>query len=506
LNGAGYIGDGFWHVFTVGVDDARAAPAVQLTSGNWHHFSPGWAPHGREITCITTRRDDWDTEWVWDVYVLDAENGGTPPSRVTQSGGTCAAPAWSPDGLWIAYFDNQCPGTAYTQDYYLWLAPTNGGAARNVSQRLDRGCQISQPPSTNEPAHWSADSETVFFHVREGGFWHYYKYHLADDQLHPVRAPRDVLEPIDGLVRQSTDGGLLAFCSATSVSPSELFVSGPAGLDCRRLTDLNANVLSSDEVCSPRRLAQTSAEGWEVESWLWLPPSYSTADGPLPAVLYFHGGPHNTVALGFNEQLHMLAAAGFAVVGVNFRGSTGFGAAFADSILGDWGTRELADGVCVIDALVEQGIVDSRRIGVYGASYGGFMTNLALARTDLFAAGVSSATISGLDSWSYVTDHWESVDWDSGGPPWQIPDYYRTHSPLTYVADIKAPLLILHGEQDYRCSVAEADQLFGALRKLKRTVELVRYPLGSHAFAHAGPPSYRQDALQRVTDWFRRYL
>ena len=223
-------------------------------------------------------------------------------------------------------------------------------------------------------------------------------------------------------------------------------------------------------------------------------------------MLYFHGGPHNTVALGFNEQLHVLAGAGFAVVAVNFRGSTGFGAAFADSILGDWGPRELADGLAIVDVLVEQGIVDPRRLGVYGGSYGGFMTNLALARTDRFAAGVSFATISGLHTWSYVTDHWESVDWDSGGPPWQIPDYYRTHSPLTYVADIHAPLLIMHGEEDYRCSVAEADQLFGALRKLKRTVELVRYPGGSHAFANTGRPSHRLDAMQRLIEWFQRYL
>ena len=202
----------------------------------------------------------------------------------------------------------------------------------------------------------------------------------------------------------------------------------------------------------------------------------------------------------------LLAGAGFAVVAVNFRGSTGFGAAFADCILGDWGPRELADGLAIVDVLVEQGVVDPRRLGVYGGSYGGFMTNLALARTDRFAAGVSFATISGLHTWSYVTDHWESVDWDSGGPPWQIPDYYQTHSPLTYVADIHAPLLILHGEEDYRCSVAEADQLFGALRKLKRTVELVRYPGGSHAFTNTGRPSHRLDAMQRLIEWFQRYL
>src|SRR5207244_10924668 len=139
-----------------------------------------------------------------------------------------------------------------------------------------------------------------------------------------------------------------------------------------------------------------SPDGWEVESWLWLPPSYSTGDGPLPSVLYYHGGPHNTVALGFNEQLHVLAGAGFAVVAVNFRGSTGFGAAFADSILRDWGSRELADGLAIVDRLVGRGIVDADRLGVFGGSYGGFMATLALARTHPFAPGVSYGALSRL--------------------------------------------------------------------------------------------------------------
>ncbi len=500
LNGAGYIGGGFWHVFMVSLDGAEP---VQLTSGEWHHFGPSWSPDGTRITCVTTRREDWDTEWVWDIYVLDVSNPDAPAQCVTDSGGTCAAPAWSPDGEWIAYYANECPGTAYTQDYYLWLVPATGGVARNVSRPLlDRGCQVSQPPAANEPARWSSDSASVFCHIREGGFFHYYVYDLAGDTLHPVLASHDVDGPIDGWVRQSGDGTVLAFAAATAVQPADVYVCAPDGSRRQRLTKLNDEL----DVCTPTRRTHTSPEGWEVESWLWLPPSYRTGAAPLPAVLYFHGGPHNAVGLGFNENLHVLAGAGYAVVAVNFRGSTGFGAAFADSILRDWGTRELADGLTIVDILIDEAIIDPRRLGVYGGSYGGFMTNLALGRTDRFAAGVTFATISGLDSWGYQTDHWESVDWDNGGPPWQIPDYYRTHSPLTYVADIHTPLLILHGEQDYRCSVAEADQLFGALRKLKRTVELVRYPGGTHSFAHTGPPSYRLDAMQRVLDWFGRYL
>jgi dipeptidyl aminopeptidase/acylaminoacyl peptidase len=504
LNGEGFVGDSWWHVFSAASDGS--SPPRQLTTGEWHHFSPEWSPDASRLACITTRRDDWDTEWIWDIYLLDALNPATSPRRLTDSSGTCAAPAWSPDGKWIAYFDNHCTGTAYAQDYYLCIVSAAGGNRIDVSRVLDRGCQISQPPAINEPARWSADSSTVFFHVREGGFYHYYAYNLATRDLRIVRGALDVEQPIDGWVRQSADGQVVAFAAATGCRPAEVYTCGPGEAPVRQLTHLNDATLAGLDLRMPARRTHSSPEGWQVESWLWLPPLYASGDPPLPAVLYFHGGPHNTVSIAFNEQLHLLAAAGFAVLGVNFRGSTGFGAAFADSILRDWGPRELEDGLTAIDGLVAEGVVDARRVGVYGSSYGGFMTNLALARTDRFAAGVSGATISGLHTFSNITDHWESVDWDSGGSSWEIPDYYSTHSPLTYVADITAPLLILHGEADFRCSVTEADQLFGALRKLKRTVALVRYPGSSHAFAHTGPPSHQLDAAKRVVDWFVRYV
>ena len=318
--------------------------------------------------------------------------------------------------------------------------------------------------------------------------------------------PADVHEPIAGLVRQSRDGGLLAVAAATAIHPAEVYAFAPDGTGCRQLTDLNGTPLASFAVRAPERLEHTSPEGWQVETWLWLPPGYRAGDAPLPAVLYFHGGPHNTVALGFNEQLHVLAGAGFAVMAVNFRGSTGFGAAFADSILRDWGPRELADGLAIVDVLVAQGMVDPRRLGAYGSSYGGFMTNLALARTDRFAAGVSGATISGLDSWSYVTDHWESVDWDSGGPPWQIPDYYRTHSPLTYVATSTRRCSSCTAKRTTAARWPRRTSCLARSAKLKRTVELVRYPGAVTRLCAHGAPSHRLDAMQRVVAWFQRYL
>src|SRR5262249_25079092 len=162
--------------------------------------------------------------------------------------------------------------------------------------------------------------------VRVGGFYHYYAYALASRELRCVRGTLDVDQPIDGWVRQSADGNVWAFAAASRSRPAEVFACGPDDPQARQLTDLNGPTGPNLSLRSPVRRTHTSPEGWEVESWLWLPPSYAPGAAPLLAVLYFHGGPHNTVGLAFNEHLHLLAAAGFAVLGVNFRGSTGFGA------------------------------------------------------------------------------------------------------------------------------------------------------------------------------------
>ena len=453
------------------------------------------------MVCVSTRREDWDTEWVWDVFVLDASAGGSEPRCVTDSAGTCAAPAWSPDGQWIAYYANECPYTAYAQDYYLWLAPAAGGAARNVSRPLlDRGCQASQPPSVNEPPHWSADSQTVFCTIRQGGFFHYSAYDLATNTLRAVHAPRDVAEPVDGWVRQTADGAPRAFTGATGVRPSEVYTLSGDGV--RAVTNLNEAL----DVRAPERLTHTSPEGWEVESWLWLPPGYRSGDAPLPTVLYYHGGPHNTVALGFNETMHVLAGAGFAVVGVNFRGSTGFGAAYADSILGDWGTRELADGLAIVDALVEQG---RRRCAATGR------VRRQLWRLHDQPGARAHGPVRG---WCVVRDHlrdrhvgqsnrplgisrlgqWRTVVGDSGVLPIALATHVRCgHSGAALDPARRSGLSLLRGGGRPVVRRAAQAQAHGRAGAVSRRRALLR--------AH-GPPSYRLDALQRVVGWFERYL
>ena len=201
----------------------------------------------------------------------------------------------------------------------------------------------------------------------------------------------------------------------------------------------------------------------------------------------------------------MLATHGFAVYSINFRGSAGYGKAFADTILADWGAKEHADSMAALDALIARGIADPVRLGVFGGSYGGYMTNYVITHTDRFRAAVTMATISDLATLSGTTDQWESIDFDSGGAPWEADAYYRAHSAMPLVARITTPLLILHGEEDYTCRVTEAEQLFVALRKLRREVEFVRYPGESHGFTR-GRPRTQHDALTRLLGWFTDHL
>ncbi|MCX5986792.1 MAG: S9 family peptidase [Chloroflexi bacterium] len=513
LDGSGYLGDRWSHLFVIpvrpGDGDAGDVPMPTpeaVTSGAWHHLHPTWSPDGSRIACVTTRRPDWDLEWVWDVMVFDRATPTASPRCLTRSRGVCAAPAWSPDGRWIAYFDNQCTGTGTTKDYHLWRVAVSGGEdPEPLSLSVDRGSPVSEPPATNEPPQWSADGRALHFQIREGSFHVACRWDEGSRRVSRVLDPHGAGGPVSPVVRRNPSGSLTVFTAATATQPPDVYRVGPSGA-ARQITARNHDALARVTLGEPRSTIVNASDGTPIESWIWMPPGTGVDHAPFPAILFFHGGPHNTVNLSFNEPMHVLAGAGFVVIAPNFRGSTGYGTAFADVILGDWGPRELEDGLAVVDALIADGTVDPARVGVFGGSYGGFMTNLAIGRTTRFRAGVSFATISRLDTFALTTDHWESIDWDSGGTPWERPDYYRSHSPLTDVQTMHAPLLILHGEEDFTCPVGEADQLFAALRKLKRTVELVRYPGGSHAFSGIGRPSHRIDAAERMVEWFRTYV
>lgn len=294
---------------------------------------------------------------------------------------------------------------------------------------------------------------------------------------------------------------------AGSVQPGDLYAGTPAVPVTRRLTTLNDAFLATVQLSPPQPVSVTAANGWQVAGWLVEPPERARPDR-CPLILAIHGGPHAAYGNGFMFEFQFLAAQGWAVLFLNPRGSTSYGEQFAVASNEDWGGADYRDLMSGLDAvLASHQWIDSDRLGVAGGSYGGYMTNWIVAHTARFRAAVTERSVSNFVSkWgtSDIGFFGNSRQW--GGAPWENPEFYRERSPLTHVVNITTPLLILHSEQDLRCRIEQAEQLFTALKYLRREVEFVRFPDEGHELSRSGQPLHRLERLQRIATWFQRYL
>lgn len=496
LNGYGYIGTEYWQIMIVNILDGTHH---RLGPKEWPHMYPAWAPDGKSLAVVTTRRPDWDLEWIWDVYTVSTD--GQNWSKRTASDGFSMMPEWSRSGEWILYFHNHCSTTGTTKDYHLMAVPTNGSTApRCLTHNEDRGAMMAEPPDLGHrpvelPGNrwlWVANlnSHQTLMCTDLDGF--------TSIMQSDVSWPQTVnANGVAGLLALHHDRPAeIAFLDVTAKDPhyEEVTTLNPwlSELTVAREAPTNITLPSFDD--NPHT----------VSGWFWRP---AFGAPPYPTLLHFHGGPHGSAVpyFGFLESLAL--ANGFAVASVNFRGSAGFGQEYADIIHGNWGPQETQDGHRFLSHLTEIGLADPTRLGVYGGSYGGFLTNWLISHyPNAVQAAVTMSTISDLAVLAYGIDHWESIATDAGGYPADFPDLYLANSPITQANAITAPLLILHGDEDATCPPIQAEMLFVALRWQKKAVEWVRYPGEHHGIMAVGTLAHRIDAMFRVIDWFNRHL
>jgi dipeptidyl aminopeptidase/acylaminoacyl peptidase len=255
------------------------------------------------------------------------------------------------------------------------------------------------------------------------------------------------------------------------------------------------------EIAPLRRFAYRGPDGLQLETFAIFPPGYRP-DRPWPLTLQIHGGPHGFHPTGFQLSYQALAAAGYVVLLPNPRGSATYGESFASGCVEDWGGKHYEDLMAAVDLLVRRGIADPERLTVGGYSYGGFMTSWAVGHTDRFRAAIVGAPVTDHVSMFGTTDiPWFSI-YEHGGTPWEIPDTLRLRSPVTYLPNVKTPVLLVHWEGDLRCPVSQSEEVFQGLKMLGKRVEFVRYPGGSHGVR---TPSQAVDEMKRRHAWYARY-
>ena len=465
-----------------------------LTNDTFYNHSLDWSPKGDEVLFVSNREADPDRVFNYDVFAVNIARASV--RRITETKGVESHPVWSPDGSAIAMLATTRPLTSSEttmEDAHVWVMKADGKERRELGAAID---------NRQGPPQWSADGAWVYFTVQERGDVRLYRLPAAGGAPEAI-APLPGEHGSVGSWSVAKDG-TVAFAMSTPGSPAELYVR-EAGAAPRRLTDLNRDLLAGRVVAPVETLAFKGPDGLDVEAFLTLPASRSPG-AAHPLIVAVHGGPHGQQGPAFNLKAQVYASKGWATLMVNYRGSTGYGQAFADAISKDQNGKEAQDVLAGVDAaLARYPWIDAGRIGIEGGSYGGQLTNWIVTRTDRFKAAIPTAGIANLVSFNYTAFYHDYLAVEFGAYPHESDtmDTLWQRSPLRYVAKVKTPVLILHGENDSDVPVSEAEQWYVALKDVGVQTVMVRYPREGHGLRE---PRHIIDALDRSVAWYERHF
>ncbi len=491
----GWRGDAHYHLF---IADLPSEEITQITRGDWDDYGPVWSPDGTQIAFISGRREDRDFRALTEAYVVNAEGGVAECwSGALQSVG---AVAWSPDSRRLAVIGSDDPAGMVLWQGWLYVVD-DSRQPRRITGDEQRPTLGGGPGAARQPEiRWTDDGHIVFLGESRGESFVY----QASSQGGKVQQLWGGGRLVSGLSLDAKVTRAAVVSSSPSI-PAELGLADlTEGVSLLRV-DPNTDYLSIHPVPSLEKFS-IEREGFEIEGRLWFPPFFDPS-GSYPLVLDVHGGPNGAFYDSYVPWQQVLAGSGYLVLAVNPRGSSTYGNAFMRAVLDDWGGEDYLDLMAALDQVCQREYVDEGRLGVHGYSYGGYMTGWAIGHTQRFGAAVIGAPCTNLYTMYGTSDIGVSFgesQW--GGSVMDAPEKLLARSPISYVKDVHTPALLLHGEADARCPVAQSEEYFVALKRLGKTVEFVRFPGSNHAFPRTGHPRMREEYLSRMLAWFDDWL
>jgi len=492
-DGEGYLTPGYSHAFVVPADGG--APR-QLTFGAFNEDGPiSWTPDSHFLLLSGNRHDDWRLDpvgsQVYRVSIADAVL-----TALVDRNGPFQQPRVSPDGSKIAYLGFEDRKLSY-QNVHVYVMDRDGQNSRSLTDGLDR---------TVEAAEWAADGRSLYIRYVDKAVMKVARLSL-NGHVEPIAAGLAGGE----LDRPYTNGGqfsvavngVVAFTSGDPTHPSDLAVV--RGGRVTRLTRLNDELLAGKKLGEVRALAVSSSfDKRPIDAWMVLPPDFAPGK-KFPLILEIHGGPFASYGPVFSTDDQLYAAAGYVVLYTNPRGSTSYGEEFANLIHHDYPSHDYDDLMSAVDAAIATGYVDPEQLFVTGGSGGGVLTAWIVGKTPRFRAAATQKPVINWASFTLTTDIATMVPkyW-FGKLPWEDPQSYWTHSPLSLVGNVSTPTLVVVGDQDFRTPVSDSEQYYEALKLRGIPTALVKVPGASHG-GLAARPSQSAAKASAILAWYQRY-
>ena len=464
--------------------DVAKEKLTQITSGDFDDSQASWSPDGKTIAFVSNRTGKAKQNYNTDIWLISADSSikDQKLTKLTSHTGPDNTPVWSPDGKWIGYT------TASDGEYgvaHLAVMPSKGGPPKKLTKKLDRG--VSQ-------IKFSDDSKFIYFVYTDFG-----TQHLGEIAVKGGKVKRLIAGP--RVVRSYSFGkeGMVAANITSKNGTGELYRYEHKKL--KQLTHVNDDLLSQLKLGELESITLSSWDGTEIQAFVVKPPDYKPGH-KYPTLLSIHGGPIGQFTYGYSFAAQYYAAQGYLIVMPNPRGSTGRGEKFREAIYHGWGVKDYEDVVAAVDHVIKLGYADPDRLGVMGYSYGGFMTNVVITKTDRFKAAVSGAGHALIVA-NYGHDIYQKWYMWELGPPWENRQLWDKLSPLNQIHKVSTPTIFLCGQKDWNVPVLNSELMYQSLKRLGIDTQLVVYP-NSH---HGGwAKQYNHDYYERTLAWLDKYL